>query len=125
MLTALDGALCSFGKSAPVRRPGHRMPTIRNWPRAAGRGTPRNRLYSTLTGYPGHQVENVPGSVWCDNNLILHEITPVLSQVAGTAAVVGGSQARGTATDTSDRDIGLPFRRDNPLDTQALRRSIE
>ena len=51
----------------------------------------------------------------------LTEITPVLAGVPGVAAVVlGGSRARGTATENSDYDLGLYFRRGRPLDTEAL-----
>src|SRR5271165_5979641 len=60
-----------------------------------------------------------------NDELLLHQITPVLSEVPGVAAVVlGGSRARGTATDTSDHDIGLYFRREYPLDTEALLRAL-
>lgn len=61
-----------------------------------------------------------------NDDLILRQITPVLSEVPGVAAVVlGGSRARGTATDASDYDIGLYFRCDYPLDIDALLRSIK
>ena len=43
----------------------------------------------------------------------------------GVAAVeLGGSRARGTATETSDYDLGLYFRRGHPLDTEALLRAV-
>lgn len=38
--------------------------------------------------------------------------------------VLGGSRARGTATDASDYDIGLYFRCEYPLDTDALLRVV-
>ncbi len=52
---------------------------------------------------------------------LLQRITAILSDVPGvTAVVLGGSRARGTDTETSDYDIGLYFRRECPLDTDAL-----
>lgn len=89
------------------------------------------KLLPTLCGQLGPEAWNVPRRVWCDHNamsngdLILREITPALSQVPGVAAVVlGGSRARGTATDKSDYDIGLYFRREHPLDAEALLRAV-
>jgi Nucleotidyltransferase domain len=56
-----------------------------------------------------------------NDDLLLGQITPVLSEVPGVGAVVlGGSRASGTATGTSDYDIGLYFSRDYPIDTDAL-----
>jgi hypothetical protein len=56
-----------------------------------------------------------------NDDLLLRQITPVLSEVPGVGAVVlGGSRASGTATATSDYDIGLYFSREYPLDTDAL-----
>lgn len=56
-----------------------------------------------------------------NDDVLLREITPVLSKVPGVSAVaLGGSRASGTATGTSDYDIGLYFRRDYPIDTDAL-----
>jgi predicted nucleotidyltransferase len=52
---------------------------------------------------------------------LLTRIVPRLAQVPGVAAVVlGGSRARGTATRSSDYDIGLYFGPDEPLDTGYL-----
>ena len=49
---------------------------------------------------------------------ILSRIVPVLAGVPGIAAVaLGGSRARGTATETSDYDIGLYFSAAQPIDT--------
>lgn len=56
---------------------------------------------------------------------LLARITPALAGVPGVAAVVlGGSRARGTATETSDYDLGLYFQRGRPLDTEALLRAV-
>jgi hypothetical protein len=56
---------------------------------------------------------------------LLALITPALAGVPGVVAVVlGGSRARGTATETSDYDLGLYFRRERPLDTGALIRAV-
>jgi Nucleotidyltransferase domain len=64
------------------------------------------------------------GAMGYDDSL-LRQITPVLSEVRGVAAVVlGGSRAQGTATDASDYDIGLYFRCEYPLDTEALLRAV-
>lgn len=53
---------------------------------------------------------------------ILNRIVPVLAEVRGVAAIaLGGSRARGTATETSDYDVGLHFSAAAPLDTDALR----
>jgi predicted nucleotidyltransferase len=52
---------------------------------------------------------------------LLARITPALAGVPGVGAVVlGGSRARGTATENSDYDLGLYFRRGRPLDTEAV-----
>lgn len=56
-----------------------------------------------------------------DADPILARIVPQLAEVAGVAAVVlGGSRARGTATEASDYDIGLYFHHVTPLDTGQL-----
>jgi hypothetical protein len=56
---------------------------------------------------------------------LLETITPILAGVPGVAAVVlGGSRARGMASEVSDYDIGLYFRRDAPLDIEALARAL-
>jgi hypothetical protein len=55
----------------------------------------------------------------------LRAISPILAGVPGVAAVVlGGSRARGVASESSDYDIGLYFRRDAPLDVEALARAL-
>jgi hypothetical protein len=52
---------------------------------------------------------------------ILSRILPVLAEVPGIAAIaLGGSRARGTATEASDYDVGLYFSAAAPLDTQRL-----
>jgi predicted nucleotidyltransferase len=52
---------------------------------------------------------------------ILRRIVPVLAGVPGvTAIALGGSRARGTATETSDYDIGLYFSAAQPIDTDRL-----
>ena len=56
---------------------------------------------------------------------LLARLTPALADVPGVAAVVlGGSRARGTATETSDYDLGLYFRCGRPLDTEVLLRAV-
>ncbi len=51
----------------------------------------------------------------------LQHLTSRLADVPGIAAVVlGGSRARGTATDTSDYDIGLYYGSGRPLNTDRL-----
>src|ERR1700760_2647680 len=52
---------------------------------------------------------------------ILQRIVAVLAEVPGVAAIaLGGSRARGTATETSDYDIGLYSSAERPLDTTRL-----
>jgi hypothetical protein len=52
---------------------------------------------------------------------LLARITPALADVPGVVAVaLGGSRARGTATENSDYDVGLYYRRGHSLDTEAL-----
>jgi predicted nucleotidyltransferase len=52
---------------------------------------------------------------------ILQRIVPALAEVPGVAAIaLGGSRARGTATETSDYDIGLYYAAARPLDTARL-----
>ncbi len=59
-----------------------------------------------------------------DSSLLAH-ILPVLQAAPGVAAVsLGGSRARGTATATSDYDIGLYFHRDRPIDAELLGAAI-
>jgi hypothetical protein len=56
---------------------------------------------------------------------ILQRIVPVLAEVPGVAAVaLGGSRARGTATDASDYDIGLYYSAEQPLDTIRLLQAV-
>jgi hypothetical protein len=56
---------------------------------------------------------------------ILQRIVPVLAEVPGVAAIaLGGSRARGTATQTSDYDIGLYFSAARPLDTDRLLQAV-
>jgi hypothetical protein len=56
---------------------------------------------------------------------ILQRIVPVLAEVPGVAAIaLGGSRARGTATDASDYDIGLYYSKDRPLDTIRLLQAV-
>jgi predicted nucleotidyltransferase len=57
------------------------------------------------------------------NDPLLNRIVPRLSQVAGVAGVaLGGSRARGTATEASDTDIGLYFHEAGPPHVEHLRR---
>jgi hypothetical protein len=52
---------------------------------------------------------------------ILQRIVNVVAEVPGVAAIaLGGSRARGTATETSDYDIGLYYSAEQPLDTDRL-----
>jgi hypothetical protein len=52
---------------------------------------------------------------------ILSRIVPTLAEVPGIAAIaLGGSRARGTASETSDYDVGLYFSAAEPLDTGRL-----
>jgi hypothetical protein len=56
---------------------------------------------------------------------ILQRIVPVLAEVPGVAAIaLGGSRARGTATDASDYDVGLYYAKDRPLDTNRLLQAV-
>ena len=60
-----------------------------------------------------------------DDDPLLSRIIPDLIGVPGLAAIVlGGSRARGTATASSDHDLGLYFHRARPLDTDALLQAI-
>lgn len=55
------------------------------------------------------------------NASLLTRILPVLQATPGVAAVsLGGSRGRGTATETSDYDIGLYYHRDEPIDVDSL-----
>jgi hypothetical protein len=55
------------------------------------------------------------------DDLLLGEITSALAETPGVAAIaLGGSRARGTATEASDYDVGIYFYRERPLDTAAL-----
>src|SRR5215470_3925715 len=56
---------------------------------------------------------------------ILQRIVPALAEVPGINAIaLGGSRARGTATDTSDYDIGLYYSAERPLDTVRLLQAV-
>jgi Nucleotidyltransferase domain len=57
---------------------------------------------------------------------ILSRIVPVLAEVPGIAAIaLGGSRARGTATATSDYDVGLYFTVTAPIDTRRLLEAVK
>jgi Nucleotidyltransferase domain len=56
---------------------------------------------------------------------ILKRIVPVLAEVPGIAGIaLGGSRARGTATDASDYDIGLYYSTEQPFDTNRLLQAV-
>src|SRR6201995_2917955 len=56
---------------------------------------------------------------------ILQRIVPALAEVRGVAAIaLGGSRARGTATDTSDYNIGLYYSAAHPLHTDKLLQAV-
>src|ERR1700755_1924065 len=56
---------------------------------------------------------------------ILQRIVPALAEVPGVAAIaLGGSRARGTATETSDYDIGLYYSAEQPFDTDRLLQAV-
>jgi hypothetical protein len=56
---------------------------------------------------------------------ILGRLVPALADVPGVAGIaLGGSRARGTATDSSDYDLGLYYRSTAPLDTDRLLRVV-
>ncbi len=56
---------------------------------------------------------------------LLQRMVPALADVPGIAAIaLGGSRARGTATETSDYDIGLYFSAGRPLDTIELLQAV-
>lgn len=58
-------------------------------------------------------------------DIILQRIVPVLAEVPDVAAIaLGGSRARGTATETSDYDVGLYYSADRPLDTDRLLQAV-
>src|SRR5262249_29807171 len=52
---------------------------------------------------------------------ILARIVPRLAEVPGIVSIVlGGSRARGAASEESDYDVGLYYGSDEPLDTESL-----
>jgi hypothetical protein len=56
-----------------------------------------------------------------NDEALLETQVAALSAVPGIVAIaLGGSRARGTATEQSDYDIGLYYRTDRPIDTMAL-----
>jgi hypothetical protein len=56
---------------------------------------------------------------------VLQHLVPALADVPGVNAVVlGGSRARGTATEASDYDVGLYFSEPRPLDTDRLLEAV-
>ena len=56
---------------------------------------------------------------------LLERITMALATVGGVSAIVlGGSRARGTATEDSDYDIGLYYEPSAPLDIAALKSTV-
>jgi predicted nucleotidyltransferase len=60
-----------------------------------------------------------------DDAKLLDRMTKALADVGGIGAVVlGGSRARGDATDRSDYDIGLYYEPAVPLDIAALRAAV-
>lgn len=58
-----------------------------------------------------------------NDEALLGKLVAALAPVRGVAAIaLGGSRARGTATASSDYDIGLYYGRDQPIDVEALGR---
>ena len=58
-----------------------------------------------------------------NDEALLGTLVAALAPVRGIAAIaLGGSRARGTATASSDYDIGLYYRADQPIDVEALGR---
>lgn len=58
-----------------------------------------------------------------NDEALLGRLVAALAPVGGVAAIaLGGSRARGTATASSDYDIGLYYRGDQPIDVEALGR---
>jgi predicted nucleotidyltransferase len=56
-----------------------------------------------------------------NDEALLRRLVVALSSVPGVEAIaLGGSRARGTAVATSDYDIGLYYRADQPIDVAAL-----
>ncbi|MGO9419773.1 nucleotidyltransferase domain-containing protein [Roseiarcus sp.] len=56
---------------------------------------------------------------------LLTRIVPRIADVPGVVAIaLGGSRARGAATDASDYDLGLYYGPEKPLDVNALRRVV-
>src|SRR5215470_16000132 len=65
------------------------------------------RLHSTMTS--------------ANDETLLRALVKALSAVPGIETIVlGGSRARGTATEASDYDIGLYYRAHRPIDVAAL-----
>jgi hypothetical protein len=59
------------------------------------------------------------------SDAILQRIVPALAEVPGVAAIaLGGSRARGTATEASDYDIGLYYSAERPLDADRLLQTV-
>jgi hypothetical protein len=60
-----------------------------------------------------------------NDEALLRRLVAALAAVPCIAAIaLGGSRARGTATETSDYDIGLYYRADQPIDVAALGQAV-
>lgn len=60
-----------------------------------------------------------------NDEALLGTLVAALAPVRGIAAIaLGGSRARGTATPSSDYDLGLYYRGDQPIDVAALGRVV-
>lgn len=78
-----------------------------------------------MSNAPDTAPSAAPANAAVNDEALLERVVRTIGGVTGVRAIVlGGSRARGEATEQSDYDIGLYYEPNSPIDTGALGRAI-